>query len=122
MNQDEHITFIKSSLLDILHEVVSSANLLGDGMSFFAVHGYLLQSLFLQMTGAQEQKMKCICWELATNNLQYRYYRYYNINEKYLDIVENRLKETLSEEEFDMFNNTLKKIYNELMPEVGFGE
>ena len=51
-----------------------------------------------------------------------RYYRYYNINEKYLDIVENRLKETLSEEEFDMFNNTLKKIYNELMPEVGFGE
>ena len=51
-----------------------------------------------------------------------RYYRYYNINEKYLDIVESRLKETLSEKEFDMFNNTLKKIYNELMPEVGFGE
>ncbi|MBP3233991.1 MAG: MarR family transcriptional regulator [Eubacterium sp.] len=51
-----------------------------------------------------------------------RYYRYYNINEKYLDIVESRLKETLSEEEFNMFNNTLKKIYNELMPEVGFGE
>ena len=47
-----------------------------------------------------------------------KYYRYYNINEKYLDIVEERLQNTLSEEEFAMFNNTLKKIYFELMPEV----
>ena len=47
-----------------------------------------------------------------------KYYRYYNINEKYLDIVENRLKANLSPEEFEMFNNTLKKIYNEMMPEV----
>lgn len=51
-----------------------------------------------------------------------KYYRYYNINEKYLDIVEMRLKETLSAEEFEMFNNILKKIYNELMPEVGFDD
>ena len=48
-----------------------------------------------------------------------KYYRYYNINEKYLDIVENRLKDNLSPEEFEIFNNTLKKIYNEMMPEVG---
>lgn len=47
-----------------------------------------------------------------------KYYRYYNINEKYLDIVEERLQNTLSEEEFAMFNNILKKIYFELMPEV----
>ena len=47
-----------------------------------------------------------------------KYYRYYNINEKYLDIVEQRLQETLSEEEYNVFNNTLKKIYYELMPEV----
>ena len=47
-----------------------------------------------------------------------KYYRYYNINEKYLDIVEERLKKTLTKEEFEMFNNTLKKIYWELMPEV----
>lgn len=29
------------------------------------------------MTGAQEQKMKCICWELATDDLEYRYKTYY---------------------------------------------
>jgi hypothetical protein len=77
MNREEHLTFINTSIVGIMRDVVSSANLLGDGMAFYSVHGYLLQSLFLQMTGAQEQKMKCICWELATNNLQYRYDRYY---------------------------------------------
>lgn len=37
---------------------------------------YLMQSTFLRMTGAQEQKMKCICWELATNDYEYRYERF----------------------------------------------
>ncbi len=47
-----------------------------------------------------------------------KFYRYYNINEKYLDIVEERLKKDLSKEEFEMFNNTLKKIYKDMMPEM----
>ncbi len=46
-----------------------------------------------------------------------KFYRYYNINEKYLEIVEGRLKNELSDEEYNMFNNTLKKIYNEMMIE-----
>ena len=46
----------------------------------------------------------------------------YNINQKYLDIIENRLKETLSEEEFNIFNNTLIKIYDELIPEIPLDE
>jgi hypothetical protein len=77
MNRDEHLTFIRTSLVKIVKDVVASAALLGDGMEFYAVQGYILQSLFLQLTGAQEQKMKCICWELATNDLKYRYERYY---------------------------------------------
>ena len=32
-----------------------------------------MQSLFLKMTGFQEQKLKCICWELATFDFEYRY-------------------------------------------------
>ncbi len=51
-----------------------------------------------------------------------KYYRYYNINQKYLDIIENRLRETLSEEEFNIFNNTLIKIYDELIPEIPLDE
>lgn len=78
MNRDEHITYIRHNLEKIVRDVVSTANLLGKGMEFSAVSGYLLQSLFLQMTGAQEQKMKCICWELATDDLSYRHKRYYS--------------------------------------------
>lgn len=77
MNREEHITFIRSQLLNIPKEVICTANHLGRGMEANMVTGYLLQSLFLQMTGAQEQKMKCICWEMATNDLKYRYKRYY---------------------------------------------
>ena len=47
-----------------------------------------------------------------------KYYRYYNINEKYLDIVEDRLSDILSEEEFKNFNDTLKKIYTDLLPNL----
>ena len=47
-----------------------------------------------------------------------KYYRYYNINEKYLDIVEERLREELSEEEYNTFNDTLKKIYTDILPEL----
>ena len=51
-----------------------------------------------------------------------KFYKYYNINEKYLDIVEDRLKNELSEEEFKMFNDILKKIYYEMMPETNQDE
>lgn len=77
MNREEHIKFIKSDLAEVLQDTVASINLLGDGLEFYAVNNYVLQSLLLQMTGAQEQKMKCICWEMATDNLAYRYKRYY---------------------------------------------
>lgn len=78
MNRDEHITYINGRLIDLLKEVICTANHLGNGMEANMVNGYLFQALFLQMTGAQEQKMKCICWELATDDLIYRYKRYYD--------------------------------------------
>ena len=31
-----------------------------------------MQSIFMKMTGAQEQKMKCICWEIATIDFDLR--------------------------------------------------
>ena len=77
MNRDEHINFIKSNLSDLMREIVFSINLQGDGLEFYAINDYVMQSLLLKMTGAQEQKMKCICWELASDNLNYRYKRYY---------------------------------------------
>lgn len=47
-----------------------------------------------------------------------KYYKYWNINEKYMDIVEKRLEQSLSEEEFLLFNRIMQKISDEMMPEV----
>lgn len=47
------------------------------GMARIPLNEYFLQSVFLRMTGEQEQKMKCICWELATDDYDYRYKTYY---------------------------------------------
>jgi hypothetical protein len=68
-----HSKFILTPLLNVLRDGVIACNSISDGIESFPMGEYYLQSLFLRMTGAQEQKMKCICWELATNNYHYRY-------------------------------------------------
>ena len=130
INRDEHLVYIHQDLANIMRKVVSSANLLGNGMDFFAVNGYLLQSLFLQMTGAQEQKMKCICWELATDDLEYRYKRYYNKgwslhqcstltdkNHVYEDLVEAII---LRDSDFSLFDNddAKRKFRDEILEQM----
>lgn len=47
-----------------------------------------------------------------------KYYKYWNINKKYMDIVENRLEKSLSPEEFELFNRIMRKVSTEMMPEV----
>jgi DNA-binding MarR family transcriptional regulator len=47
-----------------------------------------------------------------------KYYKYWNLNEKYLEIVEDRVRNCLSPEEYEAFNGTLRKISDSLMPEV----
>ena len=47
-----------------------------------------------------------------------KYYKYWNINRKYMDIVEQRLEQTLSPEEFELVNRIMRRVSTELMPEV----
>lgn len=56
--------------------VVSLASSIGNGIEISAINDYIFPSLFLQMIGAQEQKLKCVVWDLANRDLQYRYERY----------------------------------------------
>lgn len=103
-----HTKFILEPLLDVLHDGANACRSIPKGIESYPLGEYYLQSLFLKMTGAQEQKMKCICWEMATNNYRYRY-EYQrgsygecsNYNDKkkvYSDIVKN-IKE--KDESFD---------------------
>lgn len=70
-----HADFIKSPITDALKNVVSASAGVGSGIETFPICDYIMQSVFLKMTGFQEQKLKCICWELATVDFEYRYDR-----------------------------------------------
>ncbi len=67
-----HSEFIETPLLRILEEGIQACSPLGYGIQTEPVKEYFLSSLFLRMTGAQEQKMKSICWELATHDYAFR--------------------------------------------------
>ena len=73
MFSDVHTVFIVSPLTEILADGVNACTPLPVGVENSALGEYFMQSLFLRMTGAQEQKMKCICWVMATNDYRYRY-------------------------------------------------
>lgn len=73
MYSSEHSEFILSPLVDILRNGLSACKGTGDGIESFPLCEYVTQSLFLKLTGAQEQKIKCICWDLATVDYEYRY-------------------------------------------------
>ena len=66
--------FISTSVFEILQEGVAAAECIQqEGVDTYPILGYLLQSVFLRMTGYEEQKLRNICWEVATMDLDYRY-------------------------------------------------
>ena len=71
-----HNNFILSPVSEILKDMVSASSGIGNGIESFPLFEYIMQSTFLKITGAQEQKMKCIVWELATHDYEYRYMRF----------------------------------------------
>lgn len=69
----QHKDFILSPITNIVDEATSAISLLGDGMHTNPLMNYLFHSVFMQMTGSQEQKLKCVCWEVATIDYEFRY-------------------------------------------------
>ena len=72
----QHSKFILKPISDLLIEALSAISTIGDGIESVPVSDYILQSVFLRMTGFQEQKLKCIVWDLATINYVYRFERF----------------------------------------------
>ena len=56
-----------------MRETVTACTGIGDGVETQSLCEYVLQTTFLKMTGASEQKLKCICWEIATYDYEYRH-------------------------------------------------
>lgn len=68
----KHDKFIFTPITTVLEEAVTASYGIGSGIETYAVSDYIMQSLFLKMTGFQEQKLKCISWEMATNDFDFR--------------------------------------------------
>lgn len=64
--------FIYSPIENIMEEAVCACASLGGGIETYPVSEYVYQSLFLKMTGSQEQKLRCICWYIASFDYKFR--------------------------------------------------
>lgn len=73
MRLNNHTDFILSPIANVLKDAVSASGGIEKGIETHPLYDYVMQSVFMKMTGFQEQKMKCICWEMATNDFDYRY-------------------------------------------------
>ncbi len=96
-----HIPFIQKPASDIVKEAIWSLNATNGGIEVYPLCGYLLHSLFLKLTGSQEQKLKCICWEMACRDFYYRYER----------LERNRYSECSDYKDKNM-------VYNDLLDEI----
>lgn len=73
MQSSIHSKFIQTPIIGILQDAVNACAGIGYGVETQPLKEYVLQTTLLKMTGASEQKLKCICWEMATNDYDYRY-------------------------------------------------
>ena len=71
-----HTDFILTSISSVLKDGVSACRGISGGIENIAACDYIMQSIFLRMTGFQEQKLKCICWDIATDDYEYRFKRF----------------------------------------------
>ena len=67
---------IATSLSSVLNETKEMLSGVDWNMSTYPLYNYVMSTTFLKMAGLQEQKMKCICWELASSDFDYRYERF----------------------------------------------
>ena len=69
-------SFILSSIKDILQESANLSLINCKGIEAYPLQEYILQSTLLKMTGYSEQKLKCICWDIASIDYEFRYQVY----------------------------------------------
>lgn len=67
--------FIFTPLADILATATESLGAIEEGMQSYPVADWVMPTVFLRMTGAQEQKLKCIYWDLGSMDLERRFHR-----------------------------------------------
>lgn len=67
-----HNDFVNTPIESVLEDALSACQTIPEGIETTPLGEYILQSIFMKMTGFQEQKLKCICWDLSTIDYEFR--------------------------------------------------
>lgn len=68
----KHKEFILTPLSSLIEQTLQPMDLYKGQICNYIIKEYVLQSLFIKLTGCMEQKAKCILWDIATHDFEYR--------------------------------------------------
>ena len=68
----KHTDFILSPLSSLIEQTLRPLDLYKGQICNYIMKEYVLQTLFMKLTGCMEQKAKCILWDIATHDFEYR--------------------------------------------------
>ena len=68
----KHKEFILTHLTDLIEQTLRPMDLYKGQVCNYIMKEYVLQTLFMKLTGCMEQKAKCILWDIATHDFEYR--------------------------------------------------
>lgn len=118
----KHDDFIFCPIIKVLENSIDVISLVEEGIESYLLNDYIMSAIFIQMTGFQEQKFKCIAWELATENYNFRreflkdfssegFSTYKSKSELYKKINKNIGEYEFSDQKKDcIINNTLNRM------------
>ena len=68
----KHKAFILTPLSSLIEQTLQPLDLYKGQICNYIMKEYVLQTLFMKLTGCMEQKAKCILWDIATHDFEYR--------------------------------------------------
>lgn len=68
----KHKDFILTPLSSLIEKTLCPLDLYKRQVCSYVMKEYILQTLFMKLTGCMEQKSKCILWDIATHDFEYR--------------------------------------------------
>ena len=68
----KHKEFILTPLSSLIEQTLQPLDLYKGQICNYIMKEYVLQTLFMKLTGCMEQKAKCILWDIATHDFEYR--------------------------------------------------
>lgn len=110
----KHKEFILSPLFSLIEKTLFPMDLYKGQVCNYIMKEYVLQTLFLKLSGCMEQKAKCILWDIATHDFEFRRNFLNDLNPKqgeYSNFESKNLVYKSLIEQVEKIEDTKSKIY-----------